>query len=36
MMVARAVMTDAIDLLRRLFRALRDCAIGLMMPTTST
>jgi hypothetical protein len=25
-----------LDLLRRFCRALRDCAIGLMMPTTST
>jgi hypothetical protein len=30
------VMTNVIDLLRRFFRALRDCAVGLMMPTTST
>jgi hypothetical protein len=25
-----------IGLLRQFFRAIRDCAIGLMMPTTST
>jgi hypothetical protein len=30
------MMTAAVDLLRRFFRALRDCAVGLMMPTTST
>jgi hypothetical protein len=29
-------MSAAIDLLRRFFRAIRDCWIGLMMPTTST
>jgi hypothetical protein len=29
-------MSDAIDLLRRFFRALRDCWIGLMMLNTST
>jgi len=29
-------MSALIDLLRRFFRALRDCGIGLMMPTTST
>jgi hypothetical protein len=29
-------MTRLIDLLRRFFRAIRDCGIGLMMPTTST
>jgi hypothetical protein len=29
-------MRNAADLLRRFFRAIRDCGIGLMMPTTST
>jgi len=29
-------MSALIDLLRRFLRALRDCGIGLMMPTTST
>jgi hypothetical protein len=29
-------MSTRIDLLRQFFRAIRDCAIGLMMPTTST
>jgi hypothetical protein len=29
-------MSATIDLLRRYFRAIRDCGIGLMMPTTST
>jgi len=29
-------MSGAIDLLRRFFRALRDCWIGLMMLNTST
>jgi hypothetical protein len=29
-------MSTALDLLRRFFRAIRDCGIGLMMPTTST
>jgi hypothetical protein len=29
-------MSTLIDLLRRFFRAIRDCGVGLMMPTTST
>ena len=29
-------MSTLIDLLRRFFRAIRDCGIGLMMLTTST
>jgi hypothetical protein len=29
-------MSTPIDLLRQFFRAIRDCGIGLMMPTTST
>jgi len=29
-------MSALLDQLRRFFRALRDCGIGLMMPTTST
>ena len=29
-------MSEAIDLLQRFFRALRDCWIGLMMLNTST
>jgi hypothetical protein len=30
------MMTDALDLVRGFFRALRDCWIGLMMLNTST
>jgi hypothetical protein len=29
-------MSTLIDLLRRFLRAIRDCGVGLMMPTTST
>ena len=29
-------MHTAVDLVQRFFRAIRDCGIGLMMPTTST
>jgi hypothetical protein len=29
-------MSTLIDLLRRFFRAIRDCGVGLMMPTTGT